>query len=91
MLTLVVSQIGYTFVVTIIFNKSKCGICGNVIKKEKDIVGFPHYVGDENDPLFYFSDGGFHEACFLSHPLKDRVLAAKKKYDEEIHLPPKHE
>ena len=75
----------------IIYNKSKCGICGKVIKKGEDIVGFPHFARDKNDPLFYFSDGGFHEACFLSHPLKDKVLAAVKKYDEEIRLPPKHE
>lgn len=58
----------------IILDKTKCEICGKLIKEGERVVGFPPFATDEKDFTFFFSDSGFHEDCFLKHPLKDEVL-----------------
>ena len=68
----------------IINGKSKCAICGKLINKDEAAIGFPHFIQDENSPLFFFSDRGFHENCFLQHPLSEDVLKSVKKYDERL-------
>jgi hypothetical protein len=45
-----------------------------VLTSTDKIVGLPAYFGDTNDPLHFFHDAGFHEACFLDHPLHQSVL-----------------
>jgi hypothetical protein len=53
--------------------------------KGEKIVGFPHFVKSEDDPLFFFSDGGFHEHCFLEHPDKDKVfIQLKEMYPDDF-------
>ena len=58
----------------IINGKTKCPICGDIIYKEQKIVGFPHFIGDEKDILFFFSDRAFHEKCFFNHSLANDVI-----------------
>jgi hypothetical protein len=36
---------------------------------------FPPFVGNAKDPLFLFSDGVFHQQCFVIHPLARDVQA----------------
>jgi hypothetical protein len=44
--------------------KSKCPLCGNVLAKGEQLRVFPHFIVDEADPLWRYSDAGMHLACF---------------------------
>jgi hypothetical protein len=59
---------------------SICGICGHVLRREEELVAFPPFEGNEQDPMYFFSDAGFHAACFLTHPLKDEAVRARAAY-----------
>lgn len=56
----------------ILSGSSKCEICGRLLKGEP-IVGFIHFVSNRKDPLYMFTDSGFHRDCFLAHPLREAV------------------
>ena len=64
----------------IFLDRSICALCGNVLRKEDELVAFPPFEGNEHDPLYFFSDADFHAACFLTHPLKDEAERAKETY-----------
>jgi hypothetical protein len=44
--------------------KSTCPLCGKVLGKDDAIVGTTHFIADQNDPLWRFSDAAMHRACF---------------------------
>lgn len=71
----------------IFLDLSICAICGNVLRKEEGIVAFPPFEGNQQDPMYFFSDAGFHAACFLTHPLKDEVACAVEAYRARLKLP----
>ena len=48
-----------------------CGICGKPIHDE-DCVAFPAFL-PEAHPLWKYSDGVFHAACFGEDPLRESV------------------
>ena len=48
--------------------KTVCKLRRNVISGQDSAIAFPHFVVNENDVLFEFSDAAFHEACVLKHP-----------------------
>jgi hypothetical protein len=40
-------------------------LCHEVLAKDDDIVATSHFIADRNDPLWQFSDAGFHRRCFI--------------------------
>jgi hypothetical protein len=52
-----------------------CSICGNVIANSDNIVATSHFIGDENDPLWRFSDSAMHRTCFLAWDLRQSFVA----------------
>jgi predicted nucleic acid-binding Zn ribbon protein len=57
-----------------------CPICGKVIEEGEDASLFPHFVLNEKDELYQFSDGAFHSACLEHHPLRNALAATYKAY-----------
>lgn len=55
--------------------KTKCSICGNVIMEDDDIVATTHFIGDENDPLWQYSDSAMHRSCFFTWNQRDAFVA----------------
>ena len=47
----------------IIEGKSCCSICGNVLQKDDDIIGFTAFLGPEHR-FWKYSDSGMHKSCF---------------------------
>jgi len=45
---------------------TECSLCGSVLEKNAEIVATSHFIHDENDPLWRFSDSGMHRECFLN-------------------------
>lgn len=48
----------------IVRGKTTCGLCDKVIQDGDEVVAFSPFVANERDPLFRYSDGAFHAACF---------------------------
>jgi hypothetical protein len=53
---------------------TKCSICGAVLNKGDDIVATSHFIGDQNDPLWRFSDSAMHRSCFLGWEFRDKFI-----------------
>jgi hypothetical protein len=44
---------------------STCALCGRVLNEDDDLVATSHFITDETDPLWRYSDALMHRACFL--------------------------
>ena len=49
----------------ILRGKSQCPICSQVIGQDDEIVSTSHFIGEQDDPLWRFSDAAMHRQCFL--------------------------
>lgn len=63
----------------IILGKSKCPLCCKLMREGQNLISFPHFVANELDPAWVFSDRAFHVECFQSHPLAEK---AQTRYEE---------
>jgi hypothetical protein len=45
--------------------KTECPLCHDVIQLGEDVVATSHFIADQTDSLWRFSDASFHKACFL--------------------------
>lgn len=59
----------------VIRGKTQCAICGKTIEQEDSIVMCPHFIADQSDPLWRFSDAAFHQFCFINWELKGSFVA----------------
>lgn len=66
----------------IIANKSRCNICGNLIKTGEPVIGFPHFCNNHDHALYPFSDRGFHESCIVNHSLYEELEIAVKTFEK---------
>ena len=57
----------------IIRGSTKCAACGQVLTTEDEIAGLPHFATDASDPLWRYSDAGFHRKCFESLPEREEI------------------
>ena len=55
--------------------KTQCSICGDVIMSEDEIVATSHFIADQNDPLWRFSDSAMHRACFADWNFRTAFVA----------------
>jgi hypothetical protein len=62
-------------VAIILRGKTQCSICGIVIQEQEPIVSTSHFIGEQGDPLWRFSDSAMHKSCFLDWPLRERFIA----------------
>jgi len=59
----------------LIYKGIKCSICHKVIEDLHDIVATTHFIFDQNDPLWPYSDSAMHPACFSAWALRDEFVA----------------
>src|SRR4030095_3554090 len=50
----------------LIRDKTTCSICGAVISGSDEVVMTSHFIRDQDDPLWRFSDSAMHWSCFLA-------------------------
>ena len=58
----------------IITGKSKCPICNEVMNESDEIVLFPPFVQNVNDPFYIFNDAGVHLTCLRDHKLGKQAI-----------------
>jgi hypothetical protein len=61
-----------------------CELCGKPQERGQKLIGFQHFVPNELDPIFFFSDDSFHKECFDQHPLAEKVVARYKEFKERL-------
>ena len=61
--------------------KTECPLCYGVIGKDDEVVGTTHFIADQTDPLWQYSDAAFHKKCFDAWERRDEFLA---RYEEHI-------
>jgi len=49
----------------VIVGKTNCSLCGRVLADGDDFVSTTHFIADETDPFWRYSDSGMHRPCFL--------------------------
>jgi hypothetical protein len=59
--------------------KTECPLCREAIGKDDEVVGTTHFIADQTDPLWQFSDAAFHKKCFDAWEHRDEFLA---RYEE---------
>ena len=57
-----------------IINKTICCICEKVIEQGEVYRGFPPFISNVKDPLYFFNDASFHIECIKSHPSGNRAI-----------------
>jgi hypothetical protein len=69
----------------IIEGRSKCKICEKTMSSKENLIAFPRFSINENDPLYFFYDEVFHKKCFLNHSQKNILIEKliKDGYFEE--------
>ena len=67
--------------------KTECPLCCKVIAKDDEVVGTTHFIADQTDPLWKFSDAAFHRKCFDAWEHRYEFLARYEAFREEHGLP----
>jgi len=60
------------------YGMTLCSLCGQPINSWEEWIAFPHFIEDEEDPLWPYSDAVFHRSCFESWPHREEFLARFK-------------
>jgi hypothetical protein len=75
------ARLGVEIVALIFPGKTECSICGVVLNEGDDMVATTHFIADQNDPLWRFSDSAMHRSCFLGWVQRQAFV---RKYNETI-------
>ena len=52
----------------VILGTTKCAICERVIADTSCIVATQHFIADQRNPLWRYSDAAMHSGCFKEWP-----------------------
>jgi hypothetical protein len=50
----------------IVLGKTECSLCSGIIRAGDNIVSTSHFIAQQDDPLWRFSDSAMHRSCFLA-------------------------
>jgi hypothetical protein len=56
-------------------------VCGQSIDidRKEEFGATTHFIADQHDPLYRYSDAAFHRSCFLSWEHRDEFSAKYEK------------
>jgi len=60
-----------------------CPLCSQVISEPDEIVTTWHFIDDENDPLWRFSDSAIHRSCFLAWAQREEFVTRFNTFFEK--------
>ncbi len=58
----------------VILGVTVCPLCEQPINDPEGFIAFPHFIEDERDPFWPYSDAAFHKQCFDSWSKKKEFL-----------------
>lgn len=68
----------------IFIGQSVCPICDCVLQEGEAITGFPAFVPNNKDPIYFFNDEGFHKECVPKHEFGNLALKSVSLYYEKV-------
>lgn len=54
--------------------KTHCVVCGKSLLESDDVILTLAFIADPEDPLWKYSDAGFHRQCFLECPSRPEIV-----------------
>lgn len=54
---------------------TRCSLCSRLLNPAEEITAFGHFIADQSDPLWRFSDSAMHRSCFVAWPKKEEFRA----------------
>jgi hypothetical protein len=76
-------------VAIIIRGSSRCAVCDQVIQKSDQVIGLPHFVADESNPHWRYTDSGFHPSCWADLPERKTIEGRINALDKQHGYPPR--
>lgn len=67
----------------VIRGKTTCQICNKRLQEQESIIAYPDICYDENDPIYFFSGGIFHESCFMKADYSTIAMDILRMVDRE--------
>ena len=61
--------------------KTKCALCSEVVAASDDIVATSHFIRDQNDSLWKYSDAAFHRRCFVAWERREEFI---KRFNDTV-------
>ena len=58
----------------ILLGKTRCALCAMVLKEGDDLVATSHFIADQQNPLWRYSDAAMHRHCFLAWDQRQRFV-----------------
>ena len=65
----------------ILRGKTECPLCSKVIEDGDNIVATSHFIADDKDAFWRFSDAAMHESCFLEWDQRQEFIS---KYNDVV-------
>ena len=72
----------------LLFDGMKCPLCGGELRVSERMVATTHFIEDEKDPLWTFSDAAMHYECFQRWPLRQQFVS---RYNQVMGNGTRHE
>ncbi|MHC4985394.1 MAG: hypothetical protein ACYTFO_04475 [Planctomycetota bacterium] len=63
---------------------TRCALCEEILTDRDDIVATTHFIADQGDHLWRYSDAGMHKTCFLQWKHKAEFVARYNEFLEEL-------
>jgi hypothetical protein len=57
-------------------------MCQEPIDGSQEYIGFPHFIEDERDHFWRYSDAAFHKWCFDAWPGKNEFLKRLRAFEK---------
>ena len=70
-----------TTVALVILDKTTCALCNEVLREDDDLVATQHFIRDQADPLWQYSDAAMHRRCFTKWQHREEF---REKYNETM-------
>ena len=68
-------------IMALVYEGIKCPLCGDIIDLKSRYVATTHFIADQNDPLWRYSDAAMHYGCFQNWEHRTAFVA---KYNDSI-------
>jgi hypothetical protein len=69
------------------FGVTACPLCQQPINEPEDFIAFPHFIEDEQDSLWPYSDAAFHKWCFDEWSRKSEFLERLRSFEKDTRRP----
>ena len=68
----------------ILFGRTECPLCSKPIQEGDEYEAFAHFIDNDKDPFWKYSDAVFHRPCFEKWNQRDIFLKRYKIFEDKM-------